>query len=260
MKNILFVSYTNFFGGAEYVLCDYLKDNHENDIYIYTTNRKNVVNGFKSVLDSDRIFASERMDTVSIRRKPLKSIFNILCNLYKIHQIVKKHKIQIIYGNNTLDIVLICLYKRFFNKKIKLISHVHDIIEKNLYKKFIKQNKHYVDMYIAPSIATKKSLMNCGINDNKIQVVYNGMSINKSIENTSFIRHKYNISKEQKIICFIGQICQRKRPDLFIDIVNELNKSTNNNYIGIIIGKIVDDNYYKELTKKCTNLSCTLVK
>ena len=89
MKNILFISYTNFFCGAEYVLCDYLKANHEINVYIYTTNRKNVVNGFKRVLTSDRIFVSEKMDTVSIRRKPLKSTFNILCNLYKVHKIEK---------------------------------------------------------------------------------------------------------------------------------------------------------------------------
>lgn len=35
MKRILFISYTNFFGGAEYVLWDYLKRIDTTNIYIY---------------------------------------------------------------------------------------------------------------------------------------------------------------------------------------------------------------------------------
>ena len=250
MKNVLFVVCTNFFGGAEYVLCDYLKDNHENNIYIYTTNKKNIINKFSNILRTDKVFASEKMSAVSIRKRPVKSTFNILYNLYKIHQIVKKYKIQVIYGNNTLDTVLICLYKHFFNKKIKIISHIHDIVERNLYKKFLNKNKAYVDIYIVPSIATKKSLLKCDIDKNKIQVIYNGITIIKNIEHSDYIRCKYNISNDKKILCFVGQICKRKRLDLFIDIINELNQKTNNNYIGIIIGKIIDINYYEQLRKK----------
>ena len=249
MKNILFISYTNFFGGAEYVLCDYLKDNHENDIYIYTTNRKNVANGFKRVLDSDKIFTSAKMNTVSIRRNPLKSMFNILCNLYKIHQIVKKHNIKIIYGNNTLDVLLITLYKKYVNKNVKTISHIHDILEKKLYINYIRKNSKYVDKFIVPSLATKYSLTKCDIESQKIEVIYNGISIKEhNNKPSSYLKNKYNIKKEKKLICCIGQVCKRKRQDIFIDIVNYLNRKQNK-YVGIIIGQITDQEYYEKIRK-----------
>ena len=38
MKKVLFISYTNFFGGAEYVLWDYIRRIDVSSIYIYTTN------------------------------------------------------------------------------------------------------------------------------------------------------------------------------------------------------------------------------
>ena len=85
----------------------------------------------------------------------------------------------------------------------------------------------------------------------KINVVYNGIEINEiKKEEYNYIREKFNISKDKKIICIIGQFCKRKRQDLFIDIVDSLNKKYNNKYIGIIIGKIIDKNFYEEMKPK----------
>ena len=125
MKRILFISYTNFFGGAEYVLWDYLKRIDITNIYLYTTNRKEVIDKYKEVLKKENIFSSEKMDIVSIRKKTIKAILNIFYDLYKINKIVKKYNIEVLYGNNTLDILLITLYKKYINSNIKVISHIH---------------------------------------------------------------------------------------------------------------------------------------
>ena len=191
------------------------------------------------------------MDIVSIRKKTIKAILNIFYNLYKINEIVKKYEIEILYGNNTLDILLISLYKKYINSNIKVISHIHDILEKKMYINYIKRNSKYIDKFIVPSIVTKKSLDLCNINNEKIEVVYNGIELYEiKREQYNFIREKYNISEDKKVICIIGQICERKRQDLFIDIVNCLNKKYNNKYIGIIIGKITDKSFYEKIKLK----------
>lgn len=60
------------------------------------------------------------MDIVSIRKKTIKAILNIFYNLYKINEIVKKYEIEILYGNNTLDILLI----KYINSNIKIVSYI----------------------------------------------------------------------------------------------------------------------------------------
>lgn len=251
MKKVLFISYTNFFGGAEYVLWDYIRYIDVNNIYIYTTNRKAVIEKYKKVLKKQNIFSSEKMDIVSIRKKPIKSILNIFYNLYKINKIIKEYNIEILYGNNTLDILLITLYKKYINSNVKIISHIHDILEKKMYIKYIKRNNKYVDKFIVPSIVTKESLKLCNINDEKIDVVYNGIELNEiRREKCNYIKDKFNISEDKKIICIIGQFCKRKRQDLFIDIVDCLNKKYNNKYVGLIIGKITDKDFYEEMKLK----------
>lgn len=251
MKRILFISYTNFFGGAEYVLWDYLKRIDTTNIYIYTTNRKEVIDKYRQVFEEQNIFSSKKMDIVSIRKKTIKAILNIFYNLYKINEIVKKYEIEILYGNNTLDILLISLYKKYINSNIKVISHIHDILEKKMYINYIKRNSKYIDKFIVPSIVTKKSLDLCNINNEKIEVVYNGIELHEDKkEQCNFIRKKFKINENKKIICIIGQVCKRKRQDLFINIVDCLNKKYNNKYVGIIIGKITDKDFYEEMKLK----------
>ena len=141
------------------------------------------------------------------------------------------------------------LYKKLINKNIKIISHIHDIIEKNYIKIFIEKNNKYIDQFIVPSVATQKSLINCKVNLKNISVVYNGINVNEKDVYINFNNEKkkrYNIDKNKIIYCFIGQICKRKRVDLFINIINKLNK-IENKYIGLIIGEISDEKYYNQL-------------
>lgn len=252
MKKVLFLSYTSVFGGAESVLCDYLKENNVNENYIYTTNKKYIIREYGKYLKKENIYASSKMNIISIRKHPLIAIKNLFYNLYKINIIVKKNNIDILYGNNTLDIALLVLYKKYLNKNIKIVSHIHDIIEEKNYKsKFIKKYNQYVNKFIVPSIVTKKALLKCSIEEKKIEVVYNGISIDnrKKEENTiNYLKDKYGIDRNKTIFCFIGHICRRKRLDLFINIVNQLNKNENK-YIGIIVGKIAEDDYYTSIEK-----------
>ena len=249
MKNVLIINYTNVFSGAECVLYDYLLNNHIHNIYIYTNDNEKIVNNYLNVVSKEKIYVSKKMNIVSIRRNPIVSLKNIICNLYKINKIVKKNKIDVLYGNNTLDIIYLTMYKMLFNRKIKTISHIHDILEKNFYKNYIRWSNKWIDKFIVPSIATKISLEKCNVVEKNIKVVYNGIQIenfNTVREKNNFIKQKYNCTNK-KIICIIGQICNRKRQDLFIKIINSLNKKNNNKYIGIIIGKVIEREFFEKI-------------
>ncbi|WP_370754812.1 glycosyltransferase family 4 protein [Megamonas funiformis] len=249
MKNVLVINYTNIFSGAECVLHDYLLDNHMHNIYIYTNDNEKILKNYLKVLPKDKIYVSKKMNIVSIRRKPIVALKNIIYNLYKINSIVKKNKIDVLYGNNTLDTVYLTMYKIFFNKEIKIISHIHDILEQNFYRNYIRWSNKWIDKFIVPSIATKISLEKCNISEKKIDVVYNGIDIGKYNvirKKNNIIQQKYNLLNK-KIICIIGQICNRKRQDLFIKIINSLNKKRNNEYAGIIVGKVIEKDFFDKI-------------
>ena len=58
MKNVLFINYTNILGGAEYVLMDYIYNNHEHNYYIYTSNNKIIVEKYKEIFGKNKVFFS----------------------------------------------------------------------------------------------------------------------------------------------------------------------------------------------------------
>lgn len=55
-----------------------------------------------------------------MRKRTIKAILNIFYDLYKINEIVKRYKIQVLCGNNTLNIVLI----KYINSNIKIVSYI----------------------------------------------------------------------------------------------------------------------------------------
>ena len=258
MKKVLFVSQTSFFGGAEIVLCDYLNDSI-NDIqsYLITTNKDGIRKKYELMLSKSntKIYSYRSLKQISIRKKPIRALIYLFFTIYHIHKVIKKEQIDILYGNNSVDMLAITLYKKFLNKNIIIIQHIHDILQRKMYLRFIEKYDYLIDAYIVPSKAGKNSFVNYIKNPNKISVVYNGVSIVNNCKNFNKVEfcHKYSIPYNKKIIVFIGQIIHRKRLDLFIDIVKELNKISNR-YFGVIIGDSdIENLYFKEQLYRLDN-------
>lgn len=249
MKKILFISQTSFFGGAEIVLCDYLNSANKNmQSYLITSSKDNIKKRYESILLNTKIYSYKFLEQISIRKKPIKTLIYLFFTIYYMHKIIKKENIDIIYGNNTVDIVAVTLYKKLLNNNIIVIQHIHDILQRKIYLKYINRYDYLIDAYIVPSTAGKNSFFKYVKNQKKIFVVYNGVSTKRNLKNINNldIYRKYKIPSNKKIIAFIGQITKRKRLDLFIDIVNGLNEK-NNKYFGIIIGNsMIDKIYYEE--------------
>lgn len=247
--------YANSFYGAEQVLFEYLKNNNQHRFFIYTSDAvKKVIDSITDI-DEVIVFSSPAMRVRSIRRRPMVSLSYIVRNLFAIHKLVRENHIDVLYGNNTVDMVYVMLYRYFFHRSIGTICHIHDIVQRSMYHKMIRSFGKYVDAFITPSLAGKKSFADDVADSNKIHVVYNGCSRNEIYnENKSLAMYAPN-GEDKKILLFIGQICERKRVDLFIQIVYELNQRYSEKYTGFIVGGIEKDDSYVEKFKSNLNRS-----
>lgn len=239
MKNVLIIMSTNIFSGAEKVMVDYLQNNIAHNFYVYTsTIDTSALDKIAEQNKNIRIFKDRRMHVISIRRQPILSFMSVLYNLIHIHQLVRKNNINLLYGNNTVDMLYVMLYKKIFNSNIASICHVHDIIQRNMYHKLIHKFAPLINVFITPSKAGKESFIKDVDYPEKIYVIHNGCNINGGATFES-IDVKTNNSNVKTLI-FVGQICKRKRPDLFINIIKELNRIHPGNYKGIIVGRIIE--------------------
>jgi glycosyltransferase, group 1 len=250
LKRVLIVASTNVRGGAEFVLQDYLRNNNSHEFFLYTAAQKALEETYGSVLPREAIIVSKYMNLISVRKHPFYAAYNTLRNLLHIHHYVKEKNIEILYGNNTPDMLLLCLYRRWVNRSIRVVLHIHDIVTRAMYLRFIQKFDAYVDAYIVPSQAGKRSIQAVISSKEKIHVIYNGVDIASKgkFEAAGNIRRRYNIPDGAVVLGFVGSISEIKRPDMFIRIVKALNKN-NNRYFGLIIGAEAENNWVKYIKR-----------
>ena len=103
---------------------------------------------------------------------------------------------------------------------------------------------------IANSNMVKQQIIdNYNINQNKINVIYNGIELKKIDYTKSFnkISKEFLIKKNQKIILFVGSGFKRKGVEEFLIIISKLKTK---NFRAFIIGKEKNIKYYQNLSKK----------
>lgn len=151
------------------------------------------------------------------------------------------------------------LWKRFPNKTIiyhgpyeSLYTPKHNIYSRIFYSIFSSLNG-YKDKacIIAKSYMAEKTLRKFGFK----HIITLGVGLNPHVlvegagENTQkkfdFIEKKI----DTKYLLFIGTICKRKNLDLALKVLKEINNKSSFNYKLIVIGKIIEQDYYK----KCVN-------
>lgn len=102
-----------------------------------------------------------------------------------------------------------------------LICHVHALetdrsginVNQQIYE-IEKMGLHQADKIIAVSYLTKNNIVNYyGIDPNKIEVVHNAVSKQKSTQRTEYIKK----SSDEKLVLFLGRITFQKGPDYFIE-------------------------------------------
>lgn len=254
MANILVVSTTSVIGGAEIVLKSWIENSKQNNYYILTTTDKSVSDFYKDIT-CENIKKLFFMNECSAVEKSFKNLPKFFINNIKIANMIKKvinkHDIDIVYGNNSLDCFPTLLCKLLYTPKIPVINHIHDMLSPKssagIMLKLLWKKTNYI---FVPSNATRDHLINLGIGEKVVKVVYNSVDIqensNISIEQ---LKSKYDIEPKKKVILFAGRFDKNKNVELFIDIVNDVSKY-DNNILALFTGIIGDEQYFDLIKQK----------
>lgn len=238
MKKVLIISATDKIGGAEIVLNNFLKENNEHIFYLITNNQIDVKKFYCESLNSNNIFVNNNFGGYYFKRKPFKSIKKLYRAIKEIDKIVKEKKIDVLYGNNTKDLFIVALYKTFINSNIKIISHIHDMLNGVLHKIFFTLFGNKIDLYVTPSKACANVLAKHGVSISKIHCIHNGINMQQYIK----IQKKFN--KDIINIGFVGRISKLKRLDIFVNVLKVLKNKNDKKYKGYVAGPIEDEVYF----------------
>ena len=91
--------------------------------------------GYKDVL-GDKVFCSKVLSGYNFKGNPILTFYRLIFALLEIKKIVKEFSIDILYGNNTKDFVILVFYKIFIDPKIKTVAHIHDMLTEKIHKSF----------------------------------------------------------------------------------------------------------------------------
>lgn len=155
-------------GGIETVMVDvvnYLSQN--NNINLLLTNTP------ENKLWLEKLNSKVKIQIPKSENKFDKAIFFI-----KKYILAKKNENFIILGANQLKIAY--YIRKIFNKNFKIISWIHFSLKHQ--DMFNPQNIKYADSHLAISSAIKKEMLDYGINEENIYLIYNPINKNKLIE------------------------------------------------------------------------------
>ena len=182
-----------------------------------------------------------------------KGIFNYITTYFKFSKIllkkVEEYNIDIIHVNTLA--VLEGIYLKIKKKtKIKLIWHIHEIMErpKIIAKTLAKLSTRYSDKIIAVSSAVKENLKADSNSKKEIQVIYNGVDNNifNNNNDASYIKSEYDIPNNAIVVGMIGRINSWKGQKDLIDATKNLLKKYENMYVMIVGGVFEGQEWRKQ--------------
>ncbi len=182
-----------------------------------------------------------------------KGIFNYITTYFKFSKIllkkVEEYNIDIIHVNTLA--VLEGIYLKIKKKtKIKLIWHIHEIMErpKIIAKTLAKLATRYSDKIIAVSSAVKENLKADSNSKKEIQVIYNGVDNNifNNNNDASYIKSEYDIPNNAIVVGMIGRINSWKGQKDLIDATKNLLKKYENMYVMIVGGVFEGQEWRKQ--------------
>jgi len=212
MRNVLLVDLGKQYGGAEKYI-EHIEKNFEKE-YVFHLLVRNAC-PFYNILMKNKI---ERVISINLTVKSL------IKDLLYVGRYIKKNHIEIIHVNGVNSEVFTYLLKLYLkNEKIKYVSTVHGIAEKDRMEKNkfqqllfagmqIKVLRNF-DRIIAVSYSIKEDLLKKGINEDKIQVIYHSI---ETEENQ--IRKKYERHRPLKV-CSVGRLEKVKNTQMLIETI-----------------------------------------
>jgi len=257
MLKILFVNHVSLVSGAEKVLLTLVTSLDRDAVTAVVICPENgpLV---KKLTSRDIIVRLIPMSSLVRTCNPLKLLKYLWCSIRfcKLlrHQ-VKELDIDIIHCNSFTAVLYSLLPAKL--SKTPIIWHMHDILQARLSNKiFIRLAAHWTDKIICVSHATKKRLLEFGVDEKKCEVIYNSADQLSSQQQKTQgeFRKEFGIGDNARVVTMIGQIAQWKGQHVFIEAVSKLaDRYTHIKYV--IAGDILNqtEQLYKQHIHQMTD-------
>lgn len=231
-KKILFVEYFSFIGGGQVVLINLIKGLKKYyDVKVLLLNEGKLCDELKKLKVDYYLIKAPR-------KVKYRYFWTILPVVFKIYKYIKKIQPDLIYANCFFAVKILAPVIKLL--KIKTIWHKHIIIDKK-YNSYlasqIREYSKYVDKIICVSEAVRNSLINIGVDKNKLEVIYNGIEKPELnvLKERKKLREKLKV-EEKFLIGSIGFFRENKGFEIFIRCAKEL-KSMIKNLKFILVGR-----------------------
>ena len=164
---------------------------------------------------------------------------------FKIIDICKKQKIDIIHIHDPIVLALITIADKFYNLPPFVFSKKTSFPIKQKRLTLFKYNYSKIKKYLCVSDVTKEVLAKSIVDKHKLITVYHGTNLDTKSSQTPFnIKEKFQLDKSKKIIGLIGNHIDAKDLPTFINVVNQIvNENNRKDIVFIQIGS------YSELTE-----------
>lgn len=244
MKNkVLIISGTPIISGAEYVLGDYLSHTDRlKDFEMLHSDVQKVEEFYGNFKFLNR-YKSKYLNPVGVvgngKLNLIKKLLNLLCSFFIFYKILKNQEIETVLGNNTGDTIY-SVYSYLFGKKH--INYIHDMIEQDsMIAKSILFFDKFITKYIAVSNAVKNALIQIGIKENKIEVIYNGLEHNPNFTHKAL--------GDKIVFGFVGNIDDRKNPMEFVKFIEIAKRIYKDKELSgqMVFGSVLDEKLFEAL-------------
>lgn len=186
---------------------------------------------------------------------PLRRVFRLPVNYFnmmvlrvlKWRKILQQENADILHLNNTFSTDHDALIAAK-SLKIALVSHVRGI-EPRINKLGLLFSRS-LDRIIAISKAVKQNLLNQGVSDENITLIYDGINENRITDGVkeNYLNSKYDLKQEQTIFGVVGNIKPWKGQKLLVEAVALL-KEKHEDFSCFLIGSITDSSYRDEIER-----------
>ncbi|AQW88191.1 glycosyltransferase, family 1 [Campylobacter pinnipediorum subsp. caledonicus] len=174
----------------------------------------------------------------------LRKIYNIF-EIIKICRFVKKNDIKIISTHSGKDGIIGSIVGKICKVKVIRTRHLQTPISSSM-------SYNLCTKVVAVSNATKYSLINKGVKENLIDVVYTGVDTKKFNPNfKKDIKKELNLASNTVVIGIVAVLRGAKNHEFLINAFNELNLEK---CALIIVGDGPQEDYLKEITKDNKNI------
>ncbi|MFF2877745.1 glycosyltransferase family 4 protein [Gottfriedia sp. NPDC057991] len=234
--NVLHINSGLYFGGgSERIIMDLMTKNNLNTNYLC------VINDMWSKEHISKLHKGFYL--LCNRKQGTKNVISNIKTIIKACKFIRKNQIDIIHCHDTFSLKFAYILKKMLG--LKVVFTVHDT---NVYT--AKLNKFPIDKYVAISNTVYK-IVSGFVPKNKIELIYNGIDLNKFYNNK-----KRNKNKQEciNISCVARLVPEKKGQDILIGAVDIIKKQYGfNNFKCFFAGTATDQcslNELKELVKK----------